>query len=55
MKKDIEEEFGSNRGDAFERKEEWNSFEECPNCGAEMKVSKAGNKYCSELCWKNED
>ena len=27
--------------------------EVCPKCGAEMKTSKTGTKYCSALCWKN--
>lgn len=25
----------------------------CPKCGAPMKLSKTGSKYCSALCWKN--
>ena len=26
----------------------------CPQCGAPNKISKAGKKYCSKLCWKNQ-
>ena len=25
----------------------------CPKCGAPMKISKTGGKYCSALCWVN--
>lgn len=25
----------------------------CPKCGADMKLSQQGKKYCSKLCWKN--
>lgn len=25
----------------------------CPKCGADMKLSMQGKKYCSKLCWKN--
>jgi hypothetical protein len=28
--------------------------EKCPKCGAPMKLSNAGKKYCSALCWKDE-
>lgn len=25
----------------------------CKKCGAPMKMSKTGNPYCSDMCWKN--
>jgi hypothetical protein len=28
--------------------------EKCPKCGAPMKLSLRGTKYCSALCWKNQ-
>lgn len=28
--------------------------EKCGWCGSEMKVSKAGNEYCSNICWTKE-
>ena len=28
------------------------SLGNCPKCGAEMKLSKQGNPYCSATCWK---
>ena len=27
--------------------------DKCPKCGADMKVSASGGKYCSAICWKN--
>lgn len=32
---------------------ELNELGECSKCGAPNKLSKAGKKYCSKLCWKN--
>lgn len=29
------------------------SLGKCPKCGAPMKLSQQGKKYCSALCWKN--
>jgi len=29
--------------------------EPCENCGAEMKMSKAGKAYCSAVCWKQKE
>ena len=26
----------------------------CEYCGAEMKTSKRGNDYCSNICWEKE-
>jgi hypothetical protein len=28
--------------------------EKCPKCGAPMKISNKGSKYCSALCWKEQ-
>lgn len=28
------------------------TFNTCPDCGAPKGVSKAGNEYCLEICWK---
>jgi hypothetical protein len=30
-----------------------NTDEKCTKCGAPLKISKTGGKYCSALCWKN--
>jgi len=29
------------------------SLGKCPKCGADMKLSMQGKKYCSKLCWQN--
>ena len=34
--------------------EEQDSENVCPDCGAGMKVSKAGRKYCEKTCWLNK-
>ena len=26
----------------------------CEYCGAEIKISKNGNRYCSNICWEKE-
>ena len=26
----------------------------CEYCGAEIKISKKGNEYCSNICWEKE-
>ena len=26
----------------------------CPDCGADMRTSKAGKKYCSAICWEKK-
>ena len=26
----------------------------CEYCNAEMKISKKGNQYCSNICWEKE-
>ena len=26
----------------------------CIYCGADIKISKAGNEYCSNICWTKE-
>lgn len=28
--------------------------DKCEYCGAEMKLSKKGNWYCSNICWEKE-
>ena len=28
--------------------------DKCPYCDAEMKTSKKGNLYCSNICWEKE-
>jgi len=29
-------------------------MEKCIYCGSEIKISKKGNKYCSNICWTKE-
>lgn len=32
-----------------------NDKEFCDDCGAPLKISKKGNKYCGALCWTKTD
>lgn len=29
-------------------------MKKCPWCNSDIKISKKGNEYCSNICWKNE-